>query len=72
MLYYNHKEKRKGDKKMKNLLIIIMACAISFGTMAGLVFLATWAFGWQFTWKMALGVWVIVLIIRVLTYKRKS
>lgn len=57
---------------MKNLLIMILACAISFGIMAGLVFLATWAFDWQFNWKMAFGVWVLVLVIRILTYKEKS
>ena len=57
---------------MKNLLVIIMACAISFGFTAGLVFLVTWAFSWQFTWKIAFGVWVLVLIIRILTYKEKS
>ena len=57
---------------MNNLLIMILACAMSFGIMAGLVFLATWAFDWQFNWKMAFGVWVLVLIIRILTYKEKS
>lgn len=57
---------------MKNLLIIILACAMGFGITAGLVFLATWTFDWQFNWKMAFGVWALVLIIRILTYKEKS
>ena len=57
---------------MKNLLVIIMACAISFGFTAGIVFLVTWAFGWQFTWKIAFGVWVLILAINMLTYKKTS
>ena len=45
------------------LLIIAIVLALDFFICAGLVWVICWAFGLVFTWKIAIGVWVITLLL---------
>lgn len=49
---------------MVAILSLIFILAISFGLTAGLVALVCFAFGLAFSWKIALGIWVIIIILR--------
>lgn len=57
---------------MKNLLITILACAISLGFMAGLVFLVTWIFDWPFAWQIVFKAWVVFFIINIFRKENKN
>lgn len=46
------------------LLGIIIGLVISFLITAVLIWILAMCFGFMFTWKLALGVWVIYLIIK--------
>ena len=52
---------------MKNIfiaiIIILAAGAFDFLIAAGTVWIACKCFGFIFTWKIALGVWVILLFV---------
>lgn len=45
------------------LLLIILIIGISFLITAGLVYLISLCFGFIFTWKIALGVWLIQCLL---------
>ncbi len=47
--------------------IVILVLALSFGGVAGLVWLLAWATGWfVFTWKLAFGIWVGMTLLRLI------
>ena len=46
------------------VLLIIIACLVSFFITAGLVAIICWAFGFMFTWKLALGVFAIYVLVK--------
>lgn len=46
------------------LLGVIIGLVISFLITAIMIWILAMCFGFLFTWKLALGVWVIYLIIR--------
>ena len=46
------------------LLAVIYGLVISFLVTALLIWILAMCFGFLFTWKMALGIWVIYLIIK--------
>lgn len=46
------------------IIIIIVGLAISFAIVAGLYWVICWAFSLTFSWKIAIGIWVIVTILR--------
>ena len=57
---------------MKKVLVVLLTLAIfvliglvDFGIIAGFYYAICWAFGLNFTWKIAFGVWVIVIFIHV-------
>lgn len=52
------------------LLGIIIGLVISFLITAVLIWILAMCFGFMFTWKLALGVWVIYLIIKSIFYKK--
>ena len=45
------------------VLTVIVCLAISFGISSLLVYIACWAFGFHFTWKLAIGVYVVLALI---------
>lgn len=56
---------------MKNTLLalgtitfVIAAIAISFLVNAGLIWVVCWGFGWTFTWKLAVGIYVAEIILK--------
>ena len=44
--------------------VILFAYALSWIATCGLVKLVTMCFGWTFSWPIATGVWLVMLIIR--------
>ena len=54
-------------KTTTKIIVIIIATvavyAISFAITAGLVKLVCWAFGFTFSWKLAIGVFAIMAIV---------
>lgn len=56
--------------KMKNsrswiavVLIYIVLVAMSFAMFSGLVWIACWAFKWEFTWRICIGAYAIAWIL---------
>lgn len=47
------------------IAIIIFACALSFGLTTILFYGICWAFGWCFSWKIAFGVWLVLIFINL-------
>ncbi len=45
------------------VLIVIVYCGISFLVSAGIIKLITLCFGIAFSWKIALGIWLILVLI---------
>lgn len=54
------------------LLGIIIGLVISFLITAVLIWILAMCFGFMFTWKLALGVWVIYLIIKSILQEIKE
>jgi hypothetical protein len=52
-------------------LLFITACVISFGIISGILWVIFWAFNLQFTWKIAIGVWFGLFLIK-LVFGNKS
>lgn len=52
---------------MKGCLIWLLAMAfvigLSWSCTCGLIFLITLCFGWEFSWAVASGVWLILLMV---------
>lgn len=52
---------------MKNFLFVVLfiafMVALDFAVSALLVKGVCWAFGFTFSWKLAFGVWLIILIV---------
>lgn len=46
------------------IIAILVYLALSFGFTSLLLYLACWAFGLAFSWKIAFGVWVVMALIR--------
>lgn len=45
------------------ILIAVAMLAISFFGIAGLFALCCWAFKWEFSWKIAIGVWAVLCLV---------
>lgn len=48
------------------LVIFVIIGLVEFGIVAGFYFVICWAFGLTFTWKIAFGVWVIIIFIHTI------
>lgn len=62
------------DKKTEMLikaLAILLGLAVAWGIVVLMVWLICLCFGWKFTWLMATGVWLIVLLIKGI-FERKG
>ena len=56
---------------MKNVLkilgiivVVAVLIALSFALTSALIYGICWAFGFQFTWKIAFGVWLALILVR--------
>lgn len=52
---------------MKGCLLVIFATlfiiALSWLTTCGLLYLITLCFGWAFSWSIATGIWLVLLLL---------
>lgn len=39
---------------------------LSFGIVAGITWLIFWCFGWPWSWPIALGIWLLAILLRSL------
>ena len=46
------------------IVYVLGTIAFSFFLNAGLVCVTCWAFGWTFTWKLAIGIYVVEVILK--------
>jgi hypothetical protein len=53
------------------VLYILVGCALPFLCCALFVKGLSWAFGFAFTWKLAFGIWLLLVIIRSLFCKEE-
>lgn len=45
------------------LLAIVLVIGISWACTCGLIFLITLCFGWEFSWAIATGIWLILAML---------
>lgn len=46
------------------VLSIILVFILSFGVTSSVVYGICWAFGLNFTWKIAIGIWLVLYILK--------
>lgn len=46
------------------ILLTLVIYAISFFVTAGIFWAICWAFALTFTWKIAIGVWLVLILVR--------
>ena len=46
------------------IVYVLGTIAFSFLLNTGLIWIACWAFGWTFTWKLAIGIYVVEVILK--------
>ena len=46
------------------VFIFLFACAVSWIITCGVIKLVTLCFGWEYSWGMATGVWLIMFLIK--------
>ena len=54
------------------VLTIIVAVAIGFGITSGLLYGICWAFGFKFTWKLAIGVYLVLVLIKAVFFRSED
>ena len=60
-------------KALIPILLVIGAMALSFGTVAGLVYLICLCFAFlTFSWKLAAGVWFVMMLLRMIFKQNKD
>lgn len=47
------------------IILVIVAFAFSFLCTAGLIWLICWAFGLGFSWKITFGIWLVLILARM-------
>lgn len=57
------KKKYKTSKILLIILLFILLNGLSFAITAGFISIICLCFGWTFSWKTALGTWLIILIL---------
>lgn len=46
------------------LWLVIGIYALSFIVTAGITYLIFWCFGWEWNWLIALGLWLLTILLR--------
>ena len=54
------------------VLFIIFVYALGWIVTCGLIKLITLCFGWAFSWAIATGVWLVILILKTIFYDGSS
>lgn len=54
------------------VLFIIFVYALSWIVTCGLIKLITLCFGWAFSWAIATGIWLVILILKTIFYDGSS
>ena len=54
------------------VLFIIFVYALSWIVTCGLIKLITFCFGWAFSWAIATGIWLVILILKTIFYDGSS
>jgi hypothetical protein len=47
-------------------LIVALSVIVSFLLVAGMTFIVSWGFGYYFSWRLAIGVYFLILLVRVM------
>lgn len=53
-------------------LLFILAIALSLGFAMALVYGACWCFGWTYSHRIAVGIWIIMILARSVVYSSGS
>ena len=54
------------------ILFIIFAYALSWIATCGLIKLITLCFGWAFSWAIATGIWLVMVLLKSIFYNGSS
>lgn len=54
------------------ILILAICYGISWIATCGFIKLITLCFGWEFSWSMATGVWLVACLIKLLFFRSKK
>lgn len=46
------------------ILLVAVCCGISWIATCGIIKLITMCFGWEFSWAIATGIWLIICIMK--------
>ena len=46
------------------ILLVAVCCGISWIATCGIIKLITMCFGWEFSWAIATGIWLIICILK--------
>lgn len=56
----------KWDRVFTTIIALVIVMVISFLVTAGLIKVLSLCFGFIFSWKLALGIWVILIMLKPL------
>lgn len=45
------------------LFILLLALGLDFALMSGVYWVVCWAFGFTFTWPIAIAIWLITIVL---------
>ena len=48
------------------LIIFLLLCAISWSITCGVIYLISLCFGFEFSWLIATGIWLVMILIKSL------
>lgn len=54
------------------VLTFIVAVVIGFGITSGILYGICWAFGFKFTWKLAIGVYLVLILLKAIFSRSNS
>lgn len=58
------KIKHGGIVAVVAILLLAVCCGISWIVTCGIIKLITMCFGWEFSWSIATGIWLIICILK--------
>ena len=64
------KKKNKAVKVLLFILFLIADMGISWGITCGIIKLITMCFGWNFSWRAATGIFLIMILINEMRLNR--
>ena len=53
-------------KLLASLLALLIVLALDFGLFAALIYVICFCFSIAFTWKLAFGIWLIAVLIKLI------